>query len=239
MMNHGKAFIAVTAVILLVGTALWSAEPTARELNSQGYALYRQQRYEEAVAVFQKAIATDETFGLAHYNLACTLGILMKKEGGVCLCSVGDGVFSREDIIAQLELTLKYLPEKKEKMLTDPDLQAVRGTLWWQRFIGLDPAKAADVPTILLNVKRWFGPRPGVCGPELTFSSDRTFRFISCQDGQTYQGVYQVEGRKINLHFRKPCHDILRDEGEMGPDGLLRFNAIGNFDSRFDDCCSA
>lgn len=61
-----------------VGSAAPPAAPSAardpeaaKAANSRGMQLHTAKKYKEAMAEFEKAIAADDSFVLAHYNLAC------------------------------------------------------------------------------------------------------------------------------------------------------------------------
>ena len=62
---------------------LLAAAPTAAQLNTEGYRLYRAENYDAALVKFRAAIAADGKHALAHYNYAATLGHL-RKQGRTC-----------------------------------------------------------------------------------------------------------------------------------------------------------
>src|SRR5690242_6219452 len=52
----------------------------AKDLNTQGYRLYKQGSYKEALALFKKSFEADDEYLFGHYNYACTIGVLMKQD---------------------------------------------------------------------------------------------------------------------------------------------------------------
>ncbi|TFG58601.1 MAG: tetratricopeptide repeat protein, partial [Spirochaetales bacterium] len=58
---------------------LKSIKAASMEYNRQGYALYEQHRYEEAISKFQQAISTDSNNSFAKYNMACSYALMGKE----------------------------------------------------------------------------------------------------------------------------------------------------------------
>jgi hypothetical protein len=52
----------------------------ARELNDNGYNEYKKGNYKTALDLFKQSMEFDYKYYLSHYNYACTLGVLMKKD---------------------------------------------------------------------------------------------------------------------------------------------------------------
>ncbi len=150
-----------------------SARQVASALNTKGYHAYKAGQFSKALSLFKESVATDSTYGQGHYNLASTLGVLRQQEG-----PCGDHEVYLDDIIRSLHETLRYLPSKLAKMLTDPDLLPVHDTFAWQKIRGLATSNTEDVWQILVAVS-WYGPARGAFGPigGLDFSSDGTFSY--------------------------------------------------------------
>lgn len=177
---------------------------TAIELNRQGYELYKQKKHGEAIRAFQKAVEADQTYGQAHYNLACTHGLLRKIQKEPCTYESYKSV-----IVEHLKQTLKYMPEKRTKMLQDSDLNEVHDTYGWQIIKGCSPETTKGVTDILIHVT-WYGPAPGCYGPAngLDFQPNGTVLFWRLEIGEGFpervylKGTYQVAGNKIKFQFK-------------------------------------
>lgn len=232
-MRHDRWLVFL--LVLAFAAAAWAAADDAQTLNREGFALYRQAKYGEAVERFRAAIAADPTCGLAHYNLACTLGVLRKK-GRVC-----DFDAYRGDIVDHLQKALKYLPEKRAKMLTDPDLATVHDTFGFQLIRGLSPRKTADVKMILCNVN-WYGPAPGAYGPMsgIAFKRDGSLRWwtLDPETGKRAyrEGAYTVDGNRVTVIF---SGQQKRLEGKLHADGGLTFDGMKEPFTDDPDECSA
>lgn len=55
-------------------------EDKAKELNTIGYELYKSGEYEKALDYFSKSFKENNEYLFAHYNYACTLGVLMQQD---------------------------------------------------------------------------------------------------------------------------------------------------------------
>ncbi|TFG62578.1 MAG: tetratricopeptide repeat protein [Spirochaetales bacterium] len=92
------------------------------EYNRQGYALYEQRRYEEAISKFQQAISADSDNSFAMYNMACCYA-LMGKENSAKVAGI-------------LERVGGYWVVQ---LMVDPDLDALRnfdtgGANYWDSY---------------------------------------------------------------------------------------------------------
>ncbi len=206
------------ALAFLLGA---TAEPlSASELNAQGYRLYREGAYARAVEAFEAAISRDPRHALAHYNLACTLGVLRKK-GKTCEY---DAV--RERILEHLQIAVELDPGHRKKMRNDPDFDAVRDTVAYQRLCGLSLARPRDRLRILQAVT-WYGPAQGAYGPMqgARFHRDGTVSwwFLELVDDgvrrHALKGKYRLEGRRLRLEFE----DQRSLEGRMTDNGSIDF----------------
>ena len=234
-----RRLLAAIAIVLLAAGFAMADRDAAETLNARGYESYKQAEYGAAVDLFQRAIKADKTYGLAHYNLACTLGVL-RQRGEVC-----DYDAYRSTITFHLEQTLKHLPEKRAKMLTDPDLKSVRDTLFFQHLRGLSPKREADIRQILVNVK-WYGPSPGAYGPVggVDFRADGTVRMWSIEIDDNprrvaCEGNFRLDGREVILTFPKGFHGKKKLTGVFKKNGALVFESLGWTMTDDPDECSA
>lgn len=69
-----KFGIAFALLCSLASTSL-ADTAKAKAANSRGLALHKKKQFKEAAAEYQKAIAEDPNYVLAHYNLACALSL--------------------------------------------------------------------------------------------------------------------------------------------------------------------
>ncbi len=209
----------------------------ATVLNSNGYRAYKGGEFGKALDLFKRAVQADPTYGQAHYNLACTLGVLRQKEG-----ACGEHEVYLEDIIHSLHQTLHYLPSKRDKMLSDPDLNPVHATFAWQMIKGVSPNTSEGVSQILAAVS-WFGPAPGAFGPVsgFDFLEDGTFSywFLDVTGDEVVKkqvtGTYEVSGNSVTITF-----DIMQEKsgtfrGELTEKGSLIFQGEGAPEGPYSD----
>jgi tetratricopeptide (TPR) repeat protein len=225
------------ALLLLVSltVALPALAQSARELNAEGFRLYKAGQLPQALEKFQAAAQADPKYALAHYNVAATLGVL-RKQGQVCQFDA-----YRETIVERLNTAVKLDPKRLARAREDTDLDPIRDTLGWQRLLGRSPARAADVPELLRRVS-WFGPGVGVYG---------TTRALRFQDGgrvvlqrktfdnpegmprdEEVSGTYSVKGRALEL--RLPGMKPLK--GTLTVRGALQVDELGTFTDSPSEC---
>jgi hypothetical protein len=194
----------------------------AETLNTEGFRLYNQKKFPEALEKFRAAAEADPTYAHAQYNLACTLGIL-RKQGLVCQYDAYAGA-----ILAPLREALRLDPKRLAKARRDPDLASIHDTYGWQLIDGLDPKNSADLQKILVRV-RWYGPAPGAYGPlfELDFAADGRVTMKGkelLEDSmQPYEkcGTFKVKGLEIELKLEgKDLKGSLDPEGKLQIEGL-------------------
>jgi tetratricopeptide (TPR) repeat protein len=216
----------VLGVMFLLPWGVQAAEGDRRAasaLNTKGYHAYKAGEFSKALGLFKRSVKADPTYGQAHYNLACTMGVLRKKEG-----ACGEHEIYLEEIISSLHKTLEYLPSKRSKMLTDKDLTPVHDTFAWQKIRGLTVATTEEVQQILVAVS-WFGPAPGAFGPigGFDFYENGTFNYwyldFTNDDVTRKQvtGEYEVSGNRVKFNF-----DIMQEksgsfQGSLTENGSL------------------
>lgn len=94
-----------------------SARERAAALNAEGFRLYQEKNYKEALAYFRKSFVRDSRYHYPRYNWACTASLLLEE-------SYCEYMHLLDEIFHQLQFTVQLRPEYKEKMMTDPDLTA-------------------------------------------------------------------------------------------------------------------
>jgi tetratricopeptide (TPR) repeat protein len=198
-----------------------------RDLNTEGFRLYKQKKYVEAAKRFEQALAAEPGFALAHYNLACTLALLYKR-GPDC----ARGVY-REAILDHLAKAVDLDEKRRARMAVDADLADVRGTFRYQVLKGLSPAKTEDVKAILQHVA-WEGPTVEVYGPASTlrFQANGSCvlkildAFEDKVNWEVYRGTYRVQGNQVVLSLAKPFASRKSHQGKLQADGRLTFASL-------------
>jgi tetratricopeptide (TPR) repeat protein len=106
------------ALRILFDYGLYKPDMTAKDYNAAGFSLYEMKKYEEAARLFQAAAGKDDQYVLAHYNLACTVGLLLRE---------GKKIEDYHDRFALDELgyAIHLDPALREKAGTDRDLEAL------------------------------------------------------------------------------------------------------------------
>ncbi|HFC92710.1 MAG TPA: hypothetical protein ENJ51_07845 [Leucothrix mucor] len=197
---------------------------SARELNTQGYRLYKQHQYEQALTLFKRATVADPRYALAFYNVASTLGVLHKKS--VCKYD------------AYLSLINKYLkksvqldPSRRSRMKRDHDLDPVHPTFIYQRLLGLKLNRTSHVKKMLRRI-HWYGNPNGVIGPESRIYFKQRGQVILQSRSLGANGLhtenetarYRVNGRRITIYRRSASGVRSTVHGRLTHHGQLRFN---------------
>lgn len=190
----------------------------AKKLNTEGYRLYKNKKYKEALEKFQKSFETDDNYAMAHYNYACTIGVLLKLD-------YEEWYYKKEEVIEHLEKTVKLDKKYIAKIKKDEDLEEIRDSFEYYLLIGLSPEKTKDVEEILYSLT-WYIQGSGVVNPlgGIDFRGDtfilwyRSPDFFKEYDNKfpmlEYEGKYKVVKNKITLYLTKK---MLRkkDEGDI------------------------
>jgi tetratricopeptide (TPR) repeat protein len=211
-----------------------AATKAAKDLNTEGFRLYQEGKYAEALEKFRAASEKDPRYALAHYNVAATLGVL-RKQGQVCQHEAYTST-----ILQFLTTAVRLDPKRLKRAKEDPDLDPIRETVGWQRLLGRSPARAADVPEILKKVK-WHDPGVGVYGTLVTLRFEdggkvTMTKKVPQEEGppkpETITGTYSVKARKVEVRFPsgKP------DTGTLSSEGVLGFKQLGNFFDHPSEC---
>lgn len=201
--------------------------PTAKDLNTEGFRLYQEGKYAEALEKFRAAVARDPKHALAHYNVAATLGVL-RKQGKVC-----DHDAYASTILEHLATAIKLDPRRLKRAKEDTDLDPIRETVGWHQLLGRSHTRTADVPELLKKVK-WFGPGVGVYGTLQTLRFEEGGKVVLSKkvpqdEGPMKQesltGTYSLKGRKVEVKLpgSKP------DTGTITAEGVLQFKHLGSF----------
>lgn len=212
-------FVFFVSFIFLNTDSIWAEEPSCleramtqaegksvKQINSEGFELYKQGKYEDALIYFKKSFEADEAYYRAHYNYACTVSILYARD----VCGYQEDL---ESVFTHLEKTVQLKPEYKTKMRKDPDLKPLRQFYRFYMIAGYDVKEEKDLFEVLTSIS-WYGPKPGVypANPVFKFNTDHSVKIGALTvspDGMMgseyeYQtGRYTLEGNKIRITLEK------------------------------------
>lgn len=213
-----------TALMILVLLSQPALAESARQLNTRGFRLYKQKKYEEALHFFREAARADPNYAMAHYNIACTLGVFRKLRD-VCAMNAYRGT-----IMYHLKKSVELDPRRGERMKTDSDLDPIRDTFSYQILAGLDFKKESDLKLILQRVT-WYGPGAGVHGPifRLNFKKNGQvilhFKDMNSENfrWKKEKGTYLVTGTKISLSIKNSEGKAVDAFGSLNAKGELLF----------------
>lgn len=220
----------------------------AKLLNTKGFILYEEKKYEEALQYFEKAFIADDTYYLAHYNYACTVGVLLKQNRMI---------WSRyiQSAIEHLSKVLELNPDYISKMESDPDLEIIRKEYDYLIMLGLSPNEDEDIKEILIRMN-WYIPHSGIFGNigsvnftennKVILSYDPIERFNFENQSKTeasgykYTGTYTIENNEIIIKLdekmlkKRTEEDIVTNDSEYDDiqviKGVLNENGIITFD---------
>ena len=198
----------VMIAVFIFAPNIISAEPInnralAKEFNNQGYELYKQGKYENALKMFEKSFTADDSFFLPHYNYACTLGVLMKRK-------YEEWWERKEEAISHLQKVVNLNPSYLTKIKTDPDLDKLRKCFSYYMVIGLSTKKSSDVKQILCGLS-WYIEGLGIYQyiGGASFFTDNSFclwyyppkYYENAFDSSNleYKGSYSINGNRITL----------------------------------------
>lgn len=179
----------------------------ARELNDKGYNEYKKGNYKTALDLFKQSMEFDYKFYLSHYNYACTLGMLMKKD-------YPEWYEHKKEMIDHLSKVKELKPDYINKIKTDPDIDPVRKEFGYMLMLGYSPSKSEDVKQILQQLN-WYIEGQGIFSYAggVKFNKDSTVTlwyyspdfFKDYNTGAKYEatGKYTVNGNKITIELDK------------------------------------
>lgn len=201
---------------------LLAAAPTAAQLNTEGYRLYRAENYDAALVKFRAAIAADGKHALAHYNYAATLGHL-RKQGRTCEVDA-----YQSTILEHLTRAVALDEGRRARMQEDADFDGVRHTLAYQRLAGREPERDADVPALLTALEFLARPQGAFGHPvELHLNADGTLSLTQLQVTDddvkrvTLTGTWKASGRAVTLTLKQPVEGQTSLSATFTPAGHL------------------
>ncbi len=138
-----------------------AARAAARAHNSAAMDLYNAGDLNGARDRFVQAIDADNTFALAHYNLACVLSLMLHDPMTlkVAVCPQHSGA-TPAGALYHLARAVELDPKRHDRMRKDSDLDLLRYFLAYKAFDGADLSDPASLREALKDTKYW-GPKPG------------------------------------------------------------------------------
>jgi len=160
---------------------------TSRDLNSKGYELYLTQEYEKALEYFRASFDIDDDYLYAHYNYACTLGVLMKLD-------YPEWYYFRNEIHSHLKRVIEIKPEYIEKIKLDSDLDLIRKDFEYLELFGYGTETDDDINHLLINLD-WYINGPGVITPigGANFNEDGTFSLSFMNLSMFVKGDFPID----------------------------------------------
>lgn len=217
------------------------AKEAARDLNTEGFTFYQNGDYESALAKFKESMTYDDEYFFAHFNYACTLGVLMKN-------NYEEWYDVKDEVIEELKLCLQIDPTSKSKIMNDSDLDLVKSELdYLTEVAGYDLSTSDGVRNVLKKAE-WYVHGQGVIsvlggvdfeGNNVTFSylNLENFNEGTIGDPIISTGTYSYDGSVITFKMDQPTlkrrslsdvynnYDVLDDRieftGTLSNDGIL------------------
>ncbi len=234
-----KNILFLFCIFLLISISLQAEK--IDELNAKGLYHLNKGNYEKSLEAFQKVLQLDPNNSFAHYNLACSLSILLEKN----YCENIDKI---PEIYKHIQKAVKLKPSYKKKMLKDPDFTPLQKELKFYQIAGLNLANTQNLSLVLTKV-HWFGPANGIYGPKdgIIFYSDGSFRYWKNELNEEgdikkiyYKGNYNIKKSNIYLEFIEilPNFKKKKFKGSLQK-GKLRILGFPNAFSDDGSLCSA
>jgi len=207
-------------VCLALATPARADTAAAKKLNVQGMKKYAKKEYSAALELFEKAIAEDPSFVLAHYNAASMMSLNDDSAGA----------------LAELEWLSKSTDPVAVKAMakapTDPDLERASMNVKVRALIKLPAIESMDPGAVLLERTGSWGEDGSACATanlNVTFKKGGTFVAQSewgCDENDNVEhdkgkwtvvnGTLHLTGGKklfesVDAHFG-PCDDDKADD---------------------------
>lgn len=168
---------------------------SSRDLNTKGYELYQKGNYVEALKYFESAFEEDENYIHAHYNYACTLGVLMKLD-------YPEWYVYREDVHKHLKIAVEINPDYIEKIKSDSDLEIIRKDFEYFKLLGYGTETDEDIRHLLISLD-WHINGPGVISPigGASFNQEGTFTLSFLDLEMFLKGEYPLDTDTFTGHY--------------------------------------
>lgn len=130
--------------------------------NKLGLKFYKRQKIVGARDMFYCATLFNDKHTLAHYNYACMLSLLTRNKP---VCEILDLLGKIE---GHLRHSIRLSSKRKKRIRVDQDFDPVRKYPFFKKLLIKSHWK---IRKILIFMKHWYGPKPGVYphSPQLEF----------------------------------------------------------------------
>ena len=190
-----KNILYVGLLLLLTSCSAQSSE----QLNTQGYYLLIDGKYEESIEKFKAAISKNNKNDFAWYNLACAYSLyvqhfnLLEKVKEEPLYIVLKKI---DTYIADSNSALKNAILINEvwrgKALNDIDLEQLRKNVIFYETIGYDLKSEKDAFIVILNTRKYYAQPADVVSIDIDFISNNKVRISSFAYYE--KDMHEVEG---------------------------------------------
>ncbi len=136
----------------LASTTAFTQRSEAIRFNQLGYEAYTKKNWISALGYFRQSWEADDTFIYGHHNYSCVLALTSWQQ-------------NIDEIIYHLSQEIELDIQRVEKILVDPDLNAIRDSQKYKNFIingiGFPFGLASPVPGSAAIGSRYFFERDG------------------------------------------------------------------------------
>ncbi len=240
-----KPLLIIFVIFTLFGQAHAAGDKATREkakqLNTQGFRLYKQGKYYQALPLFHRATQADSRYALAQYNFASTASRVLDDFD----CKQQELDYLRklsepDNIFAALKKATTLDPNRLERSKTDPDLTLVRKSFRYYRdILGYSPKNDSQLKIMLQRIDwqsdemRLYHTEPIV---RLLFQENGKIqvKIATPIDGEIPKGSppwrysykngnYDVKDGIVTLTFNSPSKGKQKIIGKLNDDGILTF----------------
>ena len=209
----------------------------------------KKKQFINAGRYFYCAIKIDKGYALAHYNYACILALLSAQNKSNDECDDSFNFPATQHLAKSIQLD----KSRRKRMLKDSDLNAIKSRA---EFIILTFTKNTPVRTMLIKIKNFYGPAPGVYPSMIKmkffhnnkvtvqfreFDKNQLCCKTNCEDG-----TYSLKGNSIiNIKFKDRKIKSMRGKINVDIDKNIIKNISLDFGdpiwnlNPFEDKCSA
>jgi tetratricopeptide (TPR) repeat protein len=137
---------ALALTVLLLSGAPDGGTHSAKELNVEGYELYKANKWKEAADRFKEAFTADPKLAIAHYNFAATIFRALQDDG----C---DQLYPLDEALEHLRTSIGLDPKRLARLKEDPDFAEFRHTARYFELLGANLASAAELTALFPKLK--------------------------------------------------------------------------------------
>jgi len=215
---------------------------TAQELNDLGYEYYKKKDYKNAYKYWKITTQKYPKFAMGHYNLACAINILFDKMG--CMISETpelNNLYSKNQAIEHLGLSIKYRKDRWKRMQKDSDLKSLYPSFGYQKLLGANLKSTKNIQKFLTRIE-WRGVYDNNFPLVDDYSTINFFGNIKENYGSfeyenvkrnKFNGKYKLKGNHIKLFANDKIFI-----GKIKSNGNLIFKDFGKFSDSIDPICS-